>query len=337
MSKGNSNHKTELANTVRSNQQTIKHSEAIWDDPDLIPHIQNSGENQFADKFEVVQASQSLGKSQHTNDPSMKSKGRAIWEKPGTAAQPYLLDSQGESQFAYNIADTAGDEQSSIIASAYKANQFQLQGNGESNISNLNLLPAAGISLHEQQTAELIQKDKELTKLKLCSPSQNNLLPTITESETARNRRIDELYEMRNSKNLPFAQEPPADEEQPLNLNADETSDIYPPQNNLLNYNPNFKEEEKREEPQVKKLKDQILDSTSGAPESFMDRSMAHLTRDGNQSKAESHKPHPGQFELAEKLSQIQNIFSEHKQLTMNEGGQVRPSLGKESSEVENA
>ena len=68
-----------------------------------------------------------------------------------------------------------------------------------------------------------------------------------------------------------------------------------------------------------------------------MDRSMAHLTRDGNQSKAESHKPHPGQFELAEKLSQIQNIFSEHKQLSLNEGGQIRPSLGKESSEVENA
>lgn len=156
MSKGNSNHKTELANTVRSNPQTIKHSEAIWDDPDLIPHVQNSGENQFADNFEVVQASQSLGKTHRTNEQSLKSKGRAIWEKPGTAAQPYMLDSQGESQFAYNIADTAGDEQSSIIASAYKANQFQLQGNGESNISNLNLLPAAGISLHEPQTAELI-------------------------------------------------------------------------------------------------------------------------------------------------------------------------------------
>lgn len=76
------------------------------------------------------------------------------------------------------------------------------------------------------------------------------------------------------------------------------------------------------------------MDSTSGAPESFMGKSMAHLTRDGNQSKAESHRPHEG-LGLAEKLNQIQNIFSEHKQLSLNEGGQIRPSVGKESSEVE--
>lgn len=71
----------------------------------------------------------------------------------------------------------------------------------------------------------------------------------VTESESARNRQIDELYEMRNSKNLPFAQQLPTSNEQQLTLNAAATSDIYPPKSKLYDYNPNFNEEEKKEEP----------------------------------------------------------------------------------------
>lgn len=102
----------------------------------------------------------------------------------------------------------------------------------KANISNLVLIPQTMQSVNEPLTAALVSQDKELNKLKLCSPSQNNLLwqQTISDEDEReqRNKQIDELYEMRNSGKVPNERQ----------LQKNETSDIYPPQSRP--YNPHF-------------------------------------------------------------------------------------------------